>query len=285
MQTENAILTQQARLSLAPNWGLAVGAFAIYALVGIFSAIIPLGSFLLAGPLALGASKFSLALSRGQNPQSSQIFDGFSNFGTALGVFLLRSLYVFLGALLFIVPGIIIRLSYSQAFFILAEDDSIGVTAAMDKSAQMMRGHKMRFFMLNLRFIGWAILCIFTLGIGFFWLQPYVYISYAKFYDDLKQASSAPFSYANVQNTSKDTSGISKMSPDEFANRFKKLNDLHIHGMINDNEFRQQKENIIADLDNAIIDDAHDLLASFIELKQNGILDDRDIARIKDAIM
>lgn len=78
---------------------------------------------------------------------------------------------------------------------------------------------------------------------------------------------------------------IRKMSPEAFANRFKKLNDLHLNGIINEDEMRQQKDKIIAELDAAIIDAPHDLLASFIELKQNGILDIQDIERIKRSLV
>jgi len=60
---------------------------------------------------------------------------------------------------------------------------------AIDKSKAMMDGYKWKYFCLNLRFIGWAILCIFTLGIGFLWLAPYIMVSHAKFYDDLKGES------------------------------------------------------------------------------------------------
>ena len=38
---------------------------------------------------------------------------------------------------------------------------------------------------LNLSFIGWAYLCIFTLGLGFFWLDTYVKAAEANFYNDL----------------------------------------------------------------------------------------------------
>ena len=40
--------------------------------------------------------------------------------------------------------------------------------------------------MLDLSFIGWAILSLFTFGIGFFVLQPYMQVSHAAFYEDLK---------------------------------------------------------------------------------------------------
>ena len=60
------------------------------------------------------------------------------------------------------------------------------INAAIEKSMAMMEGNKMKLFMLDLSFIGWAILCIFTLGIGLLFLQPYVAISRAAFYEDLK---------------------------------------------------------------------------------------------------
>lgn len=45
-----------------------------------------------------------------------------------------------------------------------------------------MDGYKWRYFLLNLSFIGWGILCIFTLGIGLLWLIPYINTSLAEFY-------------------------------------------------------------------------------------------------------
>ena len=59
--------------------------------------------------------------------------------------------------------------------------------AAREKSMAMMSGHKMKMFLLDLSFIGWAILCCFTLGIGFLFLAPYVEASHAAFYEDLKK--------------------------------------------------------------------------------------------------
>ena len=50
----------------------------------------------------------------------------------------------------------------------------------------MMRGNKWKFFCLGCRFIGWALLGIVTIGIGFFWIYPYIMISFAEFYEDLK---------------------------------------------------------------------------------------------------
>ena len=50
------------------------------------------------------------------------------------------------------------------------------------ESKEMMHGNKMDLFLLHLSFIGWALLCVLTLGIGNLWLVPYMNASYASFY-------------------------------------------------------------------------------------------------------
>ena len=48
-----------------------------------------------------------------------------------------------------------------------------------------MKGHRFEFFVLQLSFIGWAILAVLTCGIGFIWLEPYMQVTYVKFYESL----------------------------------------------------------------------------------------------------
>jgi uncharacterized membrane protein len=193
MVTENAILMQQARESLKGKWGLVIGTFLVYILIISAIQIIPfVGAIItlfIGGPFALGLAIFSLTISRNQEASLEQIFKGFNNFGTSLGAYLLMVLFVILWMLLLIVPGIIAALSYSMTFFIIADDSTIGPMDAIDKSKKMMYGYKWKYFCLNLRFLGWALLCILTLGIGLLWLIPYIQISLAKFYDDVKANS------------------------------------------------------------------------------------------------
>lgn len=201
MKTENAVLMQKALESLKGKWGLAIGGVVIYYLIMAIAQIGPRYShshetvtislaataqLIITGPMVLGLSTFFLNISRNSEARVEQIFDGFKNFGTALVAYLLMILFVILWMLLLIIPGIIAALSYSMTFYILADDKSISAMDALNKSKAMMDGYKWKYFCLNLRFIGWAILCIFTLGIGFLWLAPYVIVSNAKFYDDIK---------------------------------------------------------------------------------------------------
>ncbi len=190
MKTENAVLMRQARESLSGKWGIAIGGFVIYMIVSIALQSIPkagpLIGFLVAGPLALGIKMFSLTISRNQETKLKKIFDGLNEFGNALGAWFFMTLFTILWALLLIIPGIIAAFSYSMTYYIMADDNSIAPLEAIRKSKQMMDGHKWKLFTLILRFLGWAVLCILTLGIGFLWLMPYVEVTKAKFYDDIK---------------------------------------------------------------------------------------------------
>ena len=193
MKTENLVLMQMARKSLKDKWGLAIGTFVVYMLIigaiQTTTEFFPLVGLLLlaiSGPMVLGIAIFSINISRNQDARLEQIFQGFNNFNTSLGAYLLMLLFTFLWTLLLIIPGIIAVLSYSMTFYILADDNSIGAMEAIDKSKKMMDGYKWKYFCLGLRFIGWSLLCILTLGIGFLWLLPYMQVSMVKFYDDIK---------------------------------------------------------------------------------------------------
>jgi uncharacterized membrane protein len=193
--TENRVLMAQARESLKGRWLLAVGAWFVMTLINVAAQNIPsIGGLLglvIAGPLALGWAIFVLALSRNHEPRFEQIFEGFRRFGVALGAYLLALLFILLWTLLLIIPGIVAALSYSLTFYILVDDPSIGAVDAIRKSREMMRGNRWKLFYLGLRFLGWLLLCVLTLGIGLLWLAPYMSVSMAKFYDDIVRGSPA----------------------------------------------------------------------------------------------
>jgi len=189
-QTANRELMLQAREALKGRWGLAIGANIIYCVIIIAAQNIPkVGygiSIIIGAPLIVGVSGFFLCLARKQDAELAQIFDGIKNFWVCLGTYLLALIFVLLWSLLLIIPGIMAAYSYAMVYFILAENDSIGPLEAIAKSKEMMRGNRWKLFCLGLRFIGWGILCLLTLGIGFLWMLPYLYVSFARFYDDIK---------------------------------------------------------------------------------------------------
>lgn len=193
MLTTNRDLMTQARESLKGRWRLAVEGNVIYLILVIPVQCIPkvgwIGNLILGGPLVFGWSVFFLSLSRRQDAQLSQLFDGFNRFVNALVAYLLMSLFIILWTLLFIIPGIIAGLSYSQTFFILAENPQMEGRDALRKSKTLMKGNRWKLFFLLGRFFGWFLLGLISLGIGFLWIMPYLATTLARFYDDLKVGS------------------------------------------------------------------------------------------------
>ncbi|RRK10849.1 DUF975 family protein [Lactiplantibacillus garii] len=115
--------------------------------------------------------------------------------GPIIGLAILQGVFVFLWALLLIVPGIIKAYAYSQSFYVYKDMLAATPTGqarprfrdALTRSRQLMVGHKWQLFCLQLSFIGWGILSGLTLGIGQLWLIPYTYGTFANYYDNLVQ--------------------------------------------------------------------------------------------------
>lgn len=175
-------IMREAREALSDNWGLAAVTMLVYFFFSAISGIIPGSTFIIAGPLAIGLSIWSLKIARYEDAQVSDIFEGFKRFGTALIAYLLMILAVLVGFMLFIIPGIIAMLGLGMTMFIIADDPNISAVDALKKSWAMMDGHKMDYFILFLRFIPWMILTALTLFIGLLWLIPWMQVSFAKFY-------------------------------------------------------------------------------------------------------
>ena len=114
------------------------------------------------------------------------LFSGYKDFGRVFGTLLLQNIYIFLWALLFIVPGIIKSISYSQTSFVLKDNPTLDLNAAIERSMAMMEGHKMEYFLLQLSFIGWFLLSILTCGILMLWVNPYQYATNAHYYEYVK---------------------------------------------------------------------------------------------------
>ena len=57
---------------------------------------------------------------------------------------------------------------------------------AIERSMDMMEGHKMQYFLLSLSFIGWILLAIISCGILSLWVNPYISATYAHFYEYVK---------------------------------------------------------------------------------------------------
>lgn len=149
---------------------------------GFRDGIFGLAAFLLGGVLQLGYARFLLNQHDGKNAQFGDLFSQFDRFGAGFVQFFLITLYTALWSLLFIIPGIIAALSYAMTPFIMAENPDLSPSEAIAASKELMDGHKMDLFILDLTFIGWTILAGITGNLGHILLNPYVNAAYAAFY-------------------------------------------------------------------------------------------------------
>ena len=154
-------------------------------LVGIVSILI---SICVTMPLSVGVYASFRKLYLGQEVKlvEDSFKVGFQNWKHNVGGMLLMGIYVFLWTLLLIVPGIIKAFSYALVPYILTDKPELTAEEAINLSMKMMDGHKLDLFILSLSFIGWSILAIFTLCIGYLWLTPYIYTTMVAFYEDVK---------------------------------------------------------------------------------------------------
>lgn len=120
---------------------------------------------LLTGAITLGFSVYFLVLIRNRKSDLTLEFSGFDYYFRATSLYIVISIFVFLWALLLIVPGIIAFYRYSMAFYILADDPRKSVMQCIRESKEMMYGNKMNLFILHLSYIGWFILASMTTAI------------------------------------------------------------------------------------------------------------------------
>lgn len=190
MLKENSQLRAEARQALQGKWPMAAVAALIYSIVaGGLSAIPFIGglcSLFIGLPVAYGIAIVMFGVFKGKDVDFGVLFEGFQDYSRIFVTKLLQGIYTALWSLLLVVPGVIKYYSYAMTDYILKEEPEMKNNAAIEKSMAMMENNKMKLFLLDLSFIGWALLAIVTFGIGFLFLQPYMQVSRAAFYEDLK---------------------------------------------------------------------------------------------------
>lgn len=133
-------------------------------------------------PLGIGTTAFFVSLIENENFEAKDLFKYYHDFVKIIGVTVLMGLIVMLGYICFIIPGIILTLSYSLVPIILIKKPELGIVETLKYSREKMQGHKLDAFVLGLSFIGWAILGTLTFGILYIWLYPYMQLTFTKFY-------------------------------------------------------------------------------------------------------
>lgn len=130
------------------------------------------------------------------------------SYGIMIGITILLTLIL-------CIPLIILGLYFFPAVILVCEDNNRGIIQCIKESLKLMKGNLWNLFVLQLSFIGWAILCIiptifiailtaFSLNevavvilsniasIGFLWLVPYMNTTFLNFFNEISGATNNP---------------------------------------------------------------------------------------------
>ena len=115
---------------------------------------------------------------------------GFGIYKKSMLTMLLRDVFLALWFCLLVIPGIVMSYSYMMVPYILLDEPDLGPREIIKKSSAMMKGHKWKTFLLDLSYIGWMILSLFTFRlVGIFFSEPYRRSARAALYLELKSQS------------------------------------------------------------------------------------------------
>ena len=184
-------------------------------------------SIFVKNPLAVGCKRFFVVNSF-ENAKFNEVGFGFKKgqYMSIVKVEFMKNLFLFLWSLpalaslilgfvlaittetigllflfMFIYLGLLFLPLYKQyeyymVDYILSEDPTIGYKDAIQQSKNMMNGYKWATFVLELSFIGWIILGVFTCGLlNIFMVSPYMYATNAELFLELRSKHFGP----NVQ--------------------------------------------------------------------------------------
>lgn len=138
-------------------------------------------------PLEVGTSRFFFKNQKSEAKVAELAFAYDNHWKNIALTMFLRNLFIFLWSLLFIIPGIVKAYEYRMIPYILAENPDMDRKSVFALSKKMMDGEKWHAFGLDLSFIGWHILSLFTAGVlEVFYVVPYQASTNATLYEALK---------------------------------------------------------------------------------------------------
>lgn len=149
---------------------------------------------LLLYPLTYGLSNAFLSMLRNDSAEGNALRDMWHFFTrdysrSVPAMLLILVLATLLGIVTLGIGAVILGYAYAMVPYLLRDYPDLTAREALRTSREMMKGHKWDLFVLQLSFIGWFLLAILTLGIGFLWLSPYMEMTQVAFYEDLKAES------------------------------------------------------------------------------------------------
>lgn len=90
-----------------------------------------------------------------------------------------------IGLIVVYVWAAIKSLFYVLVYQVAYDNPNLSSKEVVEESERLMTGNRGKYFVLQLSFIGWALLACLTFGIGMLWLTPYITVATICFYEAL----------------------------------------------------------------------------------------------------
>lgn len=136
--------------------------------------------------IRVGEKKAYIELRNG-NMNLDHILRGFTaNYLNVVKAAAIKWLYITVGNILFVIPGIIFSFRYMMVPYILAENPNISPSRALEISSILMKGNKFNAFVMRLSFIGWYLLGTILCCAGIRFVDPYYTMTETELYCDLR---------------------------------------------------------------------------------------------------
>lgn len=143
--------------------------------------------------LSTGMAKSSLDISRDEQTTVGNIFSypikNIKTFLKILGINIIAYIILtaisripFLGAIAYLILIVYFTPPLAMLTYIVIEDENITVKDAITKALNLTKGHRVEYYGLVFSYIGWFILSIFTIGLLFIWIAPYLNVAISNFY-------------------------------------------------------------------------------------------------------
>ena len=180
------------------NFGMIFVGFLIYLIIGtILSGVSPVLIFVLPH-IMVGYYIMCLRAIRNQPVELGDLFKGFTLYVPILIAALVYTIGTTIGTFLLIVPGVILALMWSQAYFLLSDDvmdiedgakskEQVGGYDTLKASAELMKGWKLKLFVygivIGLVMMSGALLVL----VGVVFTMPLGMMAMASFYNRIRQ--------------------------------------------------------------------------------------------------
>lgn len=86
-----------------------------------------------------------------------------------------------------VIINIFFLVLFSQVEYVIADKKDIKPIESIRIATKIMKGHMWEYLFLTWSFIGWILLVGVTFGIAYIWVGPYMQLTYANFYEYIKE--------------------------------------------------------------------------------------------------